>query len=461
MGWMSSFFEKDKEEDKLESVDNNETPDFHYNPFGSTGTEIFAGYYDEDYLDALKNNERADVFDKMRRSDPQVKMCLSAVKNPIKSATPEIHAAGDDFFYKNDARLIEKVLFESMATPFSRFLSEALTMIEFGYSMFEVTHKNFVDNPVRDDEGTIILNSFTGIRNISWRSPKTIEKWNLNHETGDLESVLQLAYGDLSRDVTIPAKYLLLFTLDREGSNYEGISALRPCYGNWFRKNNFNKINAIGIEKFAVPTPIATIPQGKPASTQYTKLITALEKYTTHQSNYLIKPEGFDIDLRTNSYDPSKVEASIENEDKRMVKAFLANFLELGMSGTGAYALSNDLSDFFLTGLEFIAEEIADQINKNIIPEIVKMNFGPRDKYPTLKFSGISDKAGKELAEILSILSTSQILTPDDTLEKHLRKRLGITEMSDEGKRLPMAPQTGMSLSEKVEIIKNARRRVK
>ena len=461
MGWMSSFFEKDKEEDKLESVDNNETPDFHYNPFGSTGTEIFAGYYDEDYLDALKNNERADVFDKMRRSDPQVKMCLSAVKNPIKSATPEIHAAGDDFFYKNDARLIEKVLFESMATPFSRFLSEALTMIEFGYSMFEVTHKNFVDNPVRDDEGTIILNSFTGIRNISWRSPKTIEKWNLNHETGDLESVLQLAYGDLSRDVTIPAKYLLLFTLDREGSNYEGISALRPCYGNWFRKNNFNKINAIGIEKFAVPTPIATIPQGKQASTQYTKLITALEKYTTHQSNYLIKPEGFDIDLRTNSYDPSKVEASIENEDKRMVKAFLANFLELGMSGTGAYALSNDLSDFFLTGLEFIAEEIADQINKNIIPEIVKMNFGPRDKYPTLNFSGISDKAGKELAEILSILSTSQILTPDDTLEKHLRKRLGITEMSDEGKRLPMAPQTGMSLSEKVEIIKNARRRVK
>ena len=48
MGWMSSFFEKDKEEDKLESADNNETPDFHYNPFGSTGTEIFSGYYDED-----------------------------------------------------------------------------------------------------------------------------------------------------------------------------------------------------------------------------------------------------------------------------------------------------------------------------------------------------------------------------------------------------------------------------
>ncbi len=447
-------------DDKIEKEQTNEIPDFHHTPTGSTGTEIFGGYFEEDYLDALRNNERADVFDKMRRSDPQVKMCLSAVKNPIKSSNIEIIPAGDDFYYHNDARLIEKILFESMATPFPRFLSEALTMIEFGYSMFEVTHKNFINSPVKDSEGTTILNSYTGIRNISWRSPKTIDRWNLNHETGDLESVLQLAYGDLGRDVIIPAKYLLLFTLEREGSNYEGISLLRPCYGNWWRKNNYNKINAIGIEKFAVPTPIATIPQGKQSSTQYAKLITALEKYTTHQSNYLIKPEGFDIDLNTNTYDPSKVEVSIENEDKRMVKAFLANFLELGMGGTGSYALSNDLSDFFLTGLEFIAKEIAEQLNKNLIPDLVKMNFGPRDKYPTIQFNGISDKAGKEMADILGTLTSAQIITPDDNLEKHLRKRLGITEMSEEGRRLKPTSSGDLSLSEKIDRVRKARRRL-
>jgi|TARA_R100000482_G_scaffold124513_3_gene77583 hypothetical protein len=458
MGFFDNFLNK-KEEDKLESEENKELPAFHSTPIGSSGTENYGGYFEEEYLDALRNNERADIFDKMRRSDPQVMMCLSAVKNPIKSASAEIHAAGDDFEYKNDARLIEKILFESMATPFPRFLAESLTMIEFGFAMFEVTHKNFINQPIYDDEGNKILDSYTGIKNISWRSPKTIERWNLDHDSGELLSVDQLAFGEVGRQVTIPAKYLLLFTLNREGSNYEGISALRPCYGNWWRKNNFNKINAIGIEKFAVPTPIATIPQGRQASTQYSKLITALEKYTTHQSNYLIKPEGFDIDLRTNTYDPSKVETSIENEDKRMVKAFLANFLELGMSGSGAYALSNDLSDFFLTGLQFLANEIADQINKNLIPELVKMNFGPRDKYPTLKFSGISDKAGKELADILNVLTNAQILTPDDKLEKHLRKRLGITEMSEDGQRIKSTPVMDMSLSEKFHALKRTRRR--
>ena len=143
-----------------------------------------------------------------------------------------------------------------------------------------------------------------------------------------------------------------------------------------------------------------------------------------------------------------------------MVKAFLANFLELGMSGTGSYALSNDLSDFFLTGLEFIAKEIAEQLNKNLIPGLVKMNFGPRDKYPTIQFNGISDKAGKEMADILGILTSAQIITPDDNLEKHLRKRLGITEISEEGRRIKPTPSEGLSLSEKIDMVRKARRRL-
>ena len=87
------------------------------------------------------------------------------------------------------------------------------------------------------------------------------------------------------------------------------------------------------------------------------------------------------------------------------------------------------------------------------------MNFGPRDKYPCLKFSGISDKAGKELADILNILTTAQIITPDDNLEKHLRKRIGVTEMSDEGQRLQQSPTMDMSLSEKFNALKRTRRR--
>jgi hypothetical protein len=195
------------------------------------------------------------------------------------------------------------------------------------------------------------------------------------------------------------------------------------------------KLNAIGIEKFAVPTPIAKVPSGQQNSEQYQNLTTSLENFTQHHSNYLTIPSGdeWGLDLHSNTYDPAKVEESINAEDKRIAKGFSANFMELGTGGSGgAYALSNDLSDFFLNGIEQIAGEIATVINEQLIPNLIDMNFGPQPSYPKLKFSGISDKAGTELANILKTLVDGGMLTADDTLQKNLRKRYGLPETWEE-----------------------------
>ena len=71
------------------------------------------------------------------------------------------------------------------------------------------------------------------------------------------------------------------------------------------------------------------------------------------------------------------------------------------MGTTGSYALSNDLSDFFLSGLDYIAKIIERAVN-DIFKELTILNFGEQDKYPTFKLSGISDKAGKELESAMS-----------------------------------------------------------
>lgn len=382
---------------------------------GSSGTESYGGYTAEEYLSSLRGSQRADIFDQMRRSDPQIKMILNAVKNPIKAASWAVEPGDDTPEAKADAELVEQILFKDIA--WKQFLNEALTVLEFGFAPFEITHK-------------VVLNSrrfgsYNSLRKLGWRSPKTIERFHLD-SSGGLEKLAQYAYGDTGKIVDIPAQFLLLFTLDREGSNYEGISALRPCYGSWFRKNTYLKLNAIGIEKAAVPTPIGKYPAGAENSKQYLNFVNVLKAYTTHQANYITIPEGWSIELNNNTFDPQKVEISIDNEDKRMVKAFLANFLELGMNGSGAYALSNDLSDFFLGGIEHIAGLICEGINQDLIPNLVKMNRGPRETYPVLKASGISDKAGKELAEVLEILVRAGLLDKDDLLVEHVRRRFNL-----------------------------------
>ena len=425
----------------------------HTEQVGSSGTEIYDGYLQEDYFENLRGSKKADEYDKMRRGDYQVKMVLSAVKNIIKSGVPEIIPASQEPEDLEAAAVVEHILFESMETSFSRFLREGLTFCEFGYSLFEVVHKPFIGVPIVDKDGKEILGSYMGLETIAWRSPRTIEAWRLDPKTNKLKTVEQQAFGDPGDVVEMDAKHLILMNIDQEGDNFEGISLLRPCYGPWFRKNNYFKINAVGIEKFAVPTPIVKVPTGKFDSNIFNRIINIIKNYVTHQNNFVTVPDGYDIELNNNNYDPSKVENSIDKEDARIAKAFLANFLNLD-GGGGSNALSNDLSDFFYSGISYIISEFCQPVNKQLIPSLVKMNLGERARYPKLAITGVTDRAGEELAKVLDLLAKNKIVIPDDELEDQVRKRYGLTVKSEEGQREVGAPApTGepLTLSEKIE----------
>jgi len=432
---------------------------------GSSGTEIFSGYYDEEYLETLKGTDRADCFDKMRRSDAQVKMLLMSVKNPIRTASREIHPASDDTEHQKHAELCKQVLFKDI--KFNKFLNEALTMIDFGHAVFEKVHKANIDKPIIDDDGNLVLSSYIGLRKLGWRSPKTIETWNFNSDR-EFMGITQQADGDLNIYVDIPKEHLITMAIDQEGDDLEGISMLRPCFGNYFRKNNYLKLNAINIEK-SMPLPTAEVPAGQENSDQFSLLKDALEKFTTHQKNYLIYPAGWNVQLSNGTnYSPDGIENSIEAEDKRMAKAFLANFLELGMSGGGAYALSNDLSDFFLSGIVFIANIIKEELDE-LVRDLVIINFGEQERYPEFKFSGISDKAGEEFAKILDLLVRNKIIIPDDALEDHVRSRIKISARSERGQRelnssngMPEmeSDDSELTFSEKINFAMQERRKI-
>lgn len=401
----------------------------HKTPTGSMGTEIYAGYPREEYLHELYGKDRAKIFDKMRRSDTQVAMLLRSIVNPIKSAVWEMEPASDDPEDQRRSDLIEHILFKDMSKVggFPRFVEEALTSPLYGHAVFEKTYKLVFDHPQ--------FGTYHGVKGLDLISAKTIYRWNVDQD-GKLISVTQIAIGDMHRYVDIPAQFLMIFSNDMEGANYEGISLLRACYGNWLRKNMMLKLNIIGIEKFAVPTPVATIPSGKQSTEQYTNLITALEVYTSGQANYLTIPEDYKLDFSNRTqYDPAKVDSAIDAEDRRMAKAFLANFLELGMNNRGSFGMSEDLSDFFLSGIEHIASGVSEQVNTNLIPEICNLNFADQRPFPKLKHSGITDKAGKELADVLSVLAGAQVLVPDDPLEENVRKRYNLPKKSDLGRR--------------------------
>lgn len=414
---------------------------------GATGTDIQSGFFNEEYLTKLQGQEGAVEFDKMRRNDTQIKMVLSMFKNPIKSALWNVQPASDDESDIKYAEFVEWQLFHDLKKTWREYLHEFLSFLDFGYSIFEKVWKKD-NNPKWGD--------FIGLEKLAMRMQKTIYRWNF--KDGELFEVEQQVYNDEAREIIrMPVDDLMIFTNEREGNNYEGISILRPAYGAWWRKNIFLKLMAIGIERNAIPLPHGEIPKGREndedAKTNFKR---ALEKYLQHQKGYIMTPEGWKITFHDGKFDASRVKQAIIYEDTAMTKATLASFMELGMDGKGgSYALGADRSDFFLSAIQYVADYIAEKFNNEIIPILIDVNFGPGHEYPKLTVADISDKAGIELANTLGTLVEKGVLLPDVAIEDMLRERYKLparAELSPEVNASPASPQPKSDDSVRDEI---------
>jgi len=386
----------------------------HDKPLGASGTDVTGHVHNtEDHIEVLQGFQAAIIYDKMRRSDTQVRKILGAITAPIKSAPWSVEPADDSPRSLEIANLIEHILFKDL--NWSKFINEALTFVAHGHSVFEVVHQNKTSKTFGD---------YTGLAQLGFRRQPTIQEWHHDRVTGALKYIKQESNSDIMVSVNIPVENLLCFFSEQEGDNI-GFPLLRNVYGPYKRKLLTMELQFIGIERFAIPTPILEIPKTvSQESDEYKQAVEVLQSFLAAEDSYITYPEGWVLDLHDNSFDPEKLKNVIKAEDENMAGAILASFLELGTGGnTGAYSLSNDLSDFFYAGLSYYANIIRDTINNDLIKSLVSLNYGSDEvAIPQLKYSGIADKAGKEFMEVITGFISSGTITNDEPLEDHIRK---------------------------------------
>jgi len=387
----------------------------HDQPFGASGSDISGKIQNtDDHIVALQGFEASILYDKMRRSETQIKKVLAAINNPIKSAEWSIQSASDDAIDLERAALIEQILFKDLNWP--KFLNEALTAVPHGFALFEMVHANKI---------TQELGPYTGLAQLGFRKQTTITQWCYDSVTGCLENVKQESNGDIKVNADIPAEFLLQVYIEPEGDN-AGFPLLRALYGPYKRKLLIMELKMIGIERFAIGTPMLKSPKGiKSEDEEYKAAVEVLQGFTSAEDAFIIFPDGWDLELTQSSFDPGKLQSSIKYEDEQMAGAILASFLELGTGGnSGANSLSKDQSDFFLDGIEMYANTIRDVINRVLIPQLIKLNFGEdtQESAPELAYNGITDKAGETLMKIITGYSAAGIVHADEGLEDHVRK---------------------------------------
>jgi phage gp29-like protein len=378
---------------------------------GGSGTTIYRGVISDVEYNSVLNTEYGgqglNMYDRMRKSDPVVKASLNIIKLGILQAEWYIEPASDEPSDKEVADFIEEALFKRLQRNFPEVLKEILTYLDFGFCVLEKIFK-IEDNKV-------------WWKKFSLRGQKSITKFEAEDKQ---EGITQQLEGDLAegeRTRKIPIEKLLIFSNDKEGDNWRGVSLLRSAFKPFFMKENLEKIDAIGFERTSLGIPVFEQPQNpKPEDVEMSKELG--ENIRANEKAYLSLPFGWGFKIVfPEGRGRADADTAIRRYDRAILLNTLSQFLDLGSGNTGSRSLSKDHSEVLYKSLQAIAEYIASIFNSYAIPQLVDLNMNNVTKYPKLMVTGIDRIDTEAFSGAVEKLMNAGALKADSDLEDYLR----------------------------------------
>ncbi|MGH9325434.1 MAG: phage portal protein family protein [Terriglobia bacterium] len=419
--------------------------------FGVSGTPITSGFLLDlgEYNPELMGRNAIPTYEKMRRSDAQVRATLAACKLPILSAKWEVmstlsRSAGDgkvsssgsgthtEAKAKEIAEFVKGNLFGGLefksstggwvSQGWQSVIANALLMLDFGCAIHE---------DVWAVEGNTIR-----LRSLPSRLPLTFYRWHTEADGETLMALEQYGYrGDQFLNVLLPADKIARFTYQQEGANFWGIALQRAMYPHWYIKSKLYRLDAIANERNSLGVPVFRLAAGfssqdKEAAYNY------VTQLASHEATGLVEPPGDQTTgFRIVGYEGRlrEVLPSIQHHNEMISRAALNTFMDLGQSAHGSRALGATATDFFMLGLQSVADQIATDITNSTIRRLVALNFGDEAPVPRLVAGNVQARSVAEMTGDLVSLAQQGLIVSENNLRKHIREKLALPEESAEG----------------------------
>jgi phage gp29-like protein len=386
---------------------------------GSTGVLVLGGIIqDNEYNKDLIGPEGYRTYEKMRKADSTIKALLLAVKLPIQSTNWSIEPASDDKEDVKRANFIEKQLMENMSRTWTEFVRESLSYLDFGVYVWEQVFESVIF------EGQ----QYIGLHKFSPRLPATVQRWTTtNGEDGITQWTTEKG------EVSIPMWKLLILTHEKEAEKWTGTSMLRASYRDYYIKDMLLKINAIKHERQGLGIPYVkreANETGKVTNAEKTKTQEILKNIRANEKGFVDIPGGYEVgfmDMKSSS--TTNILESVRYHNREIVKSMLAQFIELGASSTGSYALSEDQSDLFMLCLYAIADYLRDCVQKYVIERLCDLNFAPSENgYPKLKYDAIGKIDFEKLTRALQQMTQAGFTMNDEETEQFMREAMNLPD---------------------------------
>jgi len=408
---------------------------------GTTGLKRSGGYVYEELLQKLAGERAARVFREMGDNDAVCGAILYIIEMLMRQAQWRTEPANESARAKEAAALWDEIT-EDMAHTWDDFLSEVVSMVQYGWAYFEIVLKKRDGCASRYNDGRI------GIGKLSIRSQDSLQRWEFADD-GEVLGMHQMDMFAGKGPVFIPMNRSLLFRTTSRKNNPEGRSLLRSAYRSWWFCKRLQEIEAIGIERDLTGLPVIELPpdlmsanptpQQRALRTDFEKKVQQIRRderdgvIMPSATNPDGKPTGYKLSLLstggTRAIDPSK---AIVRYEQRIAMTLLAEFLFLGMQDVGARALADSKVTTFGTALAGLMEGIASVVNRKLVPHVMALNGFSIGECPKVVVGEIDAPDLKAIAELINKLVGVGVLTPDDALERKIREMAKLPELVHE-----------------------------
>jgi len=384
----------------------------------------------DEFLPDLKGKRAIRKFREMRDNDSTIGAIMYATEQVLRDVDYYVEPANDSDEAKKEADFVKSVL-EDMEHTLDDHISEALSHLTFGFSIFEVVYKRRrgpqqrqASNYSKYTDGRI------GVRKLASRAQWTIERFDVDKTTGDVLGIRQEQnYG--SKSLFIPANKILHYKTTNTNNDPSGRSILRNAYTSYQYLKNLQNIEAIAVERELHGVPVGRIAAeylSPDATADQASVRSQMEKILRdlkfNEQGYALLPSDVyrdadgkptnqrivDIELITSNgtrnIDIHPIVARYQHDIARSV---MAEFLMLGAGANGSYALSKSKTDLFLRSMESYINSIFDVINKQLVEPLWHMNGLNFDLMPKICAGDVAPHDLRELGSYLRNLNGANI----------------------------------------------------
>jgi hypothetical protein len=414
---------------------------------GVTGLKRSAGYVFEEFHPKLNGDKALKIYEEMMANSPMVGATLFAITMFMRQVTWRVDPCDESEAALEQAEFIESCRMD-MSHSWEDFLSEAFTMVPFGWSYHEIVYKRRTGTLMGTPGASSRFNDgLIGWRKLPIRAQSSREKWEFDSE-GGIKGMYQLAPPDYKR-VFIPIEKALLFRPELAKNNPEGKSALRIAYRPWFFGKRIEEIEGIGIERDLAGLPVMEVPAAMTKSTApadmqqtFAAFKNLVRNIRRDEQEGAVIPQEYDQHgnplykltlLASGGKRNFDTTAILNRYDARIAMCVLADFVLLGHEKVGSFALEGGKRNTFSTALAAWVDSMAEVMNRHAIPRLIMLNGMNPELMPKLAHGEIETPPLPEIADYIAKLAGAGMpIFPDLKVENILREHVNLPEMSEE-----------------------------